>query len=493
MLRETKKQDSNYAELYELIVPKTHILRKMDANLDFQFVNDLLKESYCEDFSRPAKEPELLFRLLFLQTLFNLSDERVIQEAQVNLAYKWFLKLNPEDKLPHSSLLCKFRKHRVGANIFERILEETIQVARKKKLIRSKAIIVDATHSHANAIQETPHQALLKASKNLRKAIHETKPTLIELLPQKPIPTGDYTADAKTQLHYLAQVGETVEKHVDMNDSKIMKALKKAKRMVDDERFLALNGIQSAIDPDVKFGWKSEDHRFFGYKSYISMTEDRIITGIIVASGEAADGNYLIDLIEKTTDNGIEVKEVLADTAYSSKESLAFMHEKDILPTIPLNPIVYNQRENTGFEYVKDAKMMRCPAGHLSFKKACQGRKNAKKNQAICYYFDVNTCKNCPFKEGCYKEGSKSKTYSVRILSETHQKAYEYQRTPGFTIRKAKRSQIESKNAEMKQPHGLKKSKYLGLLGMTKQSLITGIVVNLKRIIKLDEMQVLAS
>ncbi|CAG7650232.1 hypothetical protein PAECIP111802_04671 [Paenibacillus allorhizosphaerae] len=51
--------------------------------VDFGFIYDLVKASYCMYYGRPANEPELLFRLLFLQILFNLSDERVVQETQV--------------------------------------------------------------------------------------------------------------------------------------------------------------------------------------------------------------------------------------------------------------------------------------------------------------------------------------------------------------------------------------------------------------------------
>jgi transposase len=68
------------------------------------FSNDLVKESYCVCYGRPANESELLlFRLIFLQFLYNLSDERVFEDSHYNLAYKWFLGLNPEDTLPDSS------------------------------------------------------------------------------------------------------------------------------------------------------------------------------------------------------------------------------------------------------------------------------------------------------------------------------------------------------------------------------------------------------
>lgn len=82
--------------------------------MDFSFIHKLVKNSYCIYYGRPANEPELLFRLLFLQVLYNLSDERMIQKAQVNLAYKWFVGVNPEDSLPDASQLSRFRNHRLG-------------------------------------------------------------------------------------------------------------------------------------------------------------------------------------------------------------------------------------------------------------------------------------------------------------------------------------------------------------------------------------------
>ena len=75
--------------------------------VDFSFNNKLLKDSYCKNFGRPAKEPELMCKLLFLQQLYNLSDEKVIEEANLNLAFMYFLGINPEDELPDKSLLSK--------------------------------------------------------------------------------------------------------------------------------------------------------------------------------------------------------------------------------------------------------------------------------------------------------------------------------------------------------------------------------------------------
>ena len=76
----------------------------------FHLSHRLLSDRYSIDYGRPAYSPEVMFKLLFLKMLYNLSDERVIQEAQVNMAYKYFLNLDPEDPLMHPSSLTKFRK-----------------------------------------------------------------------------------------------------------------------------------------------------------------------------------------------------------------------------------------------------------------------------------------------------------------------------------------------------------------------------------------------
>lgn len=104
MLIKEEKQLSFHSLLYNKI-PEQHLLKRIEKAVDFSFVNDLLKDSYCVDFGRPAKEPELMLKLLILQYLYNLSDVKVIEEASLNLAFLWFLGLNPEDELPDPSLL----------------------------------------------------------------------------------------------------------------------------------------------------------------------------------------------------------------------------------------------------------------------------------------------------------------------------------------------------------------------------------------------------
>lgn len=118
-----------------------------------------------------------------------------------------------------------------------------------------------------------------------------------------------------------------------------------------------------------------------------------------------------------------------------------------------------------------------CKSGHMAVRKARQGKKNIRTNQTDTYYFDVEKCKLCSYKDGCYKDGSKSKTYSVTIKSE-------------YLKEKSKeRYKIEAKNSELKHRHGYDVASSSGLVGMQIQGAVAIFTVNLKRIMKLIEQK----
>ena len=128
--------------------------------------------------------------------------------------------------------------------------------------------------------------------------------------------------------------------------------------------------IQSAIDEDAKRGYKSEDNDFFGYKNHVAITKERIVIALEVTSGKAPDGKYLQNLVEKTQKAGLGVNEVIGDKAYAGKENLEYGKENNIAIIAKMNPIISNgTKRDDGFEYIKDADMMRCPMGKLTISK----------------------------------------------------------------------------------------------------------------------------
>ena len=91
MLKPKSSQSSFYGSyLYDRIVPADHLLRKINAVVDFSFVNDLVKDRYTHDFGRPAEDPEFMLRLCLLQYLYGDSDGEVIENAKLSSGYKRF-------------------------------------------------------------------------------------------------------------------------------------------------------------------------------------------------------------------------------------------------------------------------------------------------------------------------------------------------------------------------------------------------------------------
>ncbi len=268
----------------------------------------------------------------------------MIQEAQVNLAYKWFIGVNPEDALPDASQLSRFRNHRLGVNQVADVLKQVVGQCIDKGLIKSKTIIMDATHTYAATQRQQPLNVLREAAKRLFRVVVKRHPKLEKKLPPLPKVKSEQEDAEKVMLRYLAELGQTVEELL-------------------------------------------PDH----------------------------------------------------EGAISDKLHIA--------------------KENTG------------------------------DSRSLVFYFDVEKCKECPLREGCYKPESKSKTYSIRIIAEHFKEQMEFELSDTFKERIKRRPIIEHKNAEMKRFHGMERAKYRGLFRMRIQAYLTAFVVNVKRMVRLIEQK----
>lgn len=482
---------SEHISLYDKIIPKDHFLRKLKENVDFSFVNKLVEKEYSQELGRPAKEPEMMYKLLFLQTKDLLSDREVTERAKTDMSYKFFLDLNPEDDVPSYSLLSVFRNTKIKDEaILEEMLKETVRQAIEKGIVKSNSIIVDAAHTNSKYHKKTPTQILRELSKNLRKEIYRNEPEMKEVFPTKP----EETATLYEEIEYTRKLIEGIKSKItEKTNDKIIKRLEKVENMLKDNK---IKEIQSSVDEDAKQGYKSEDNDFFGYKNHVAMTRERIVTALEITSGEAPDGKYLPELVEKSKKAGVDVKEVIGDKAYSGKDNLEFGEENDIKIISRINNIITNsqKKKEDGFEYIKDADTLRCPMGHLAsskYHRKATEKKDGFRNERMEYEFNKNICAQCPKREECLgKNKKRGKRYSITILSDIHTKQEEFEQTEYFnnTIRN-ERYKIEAKNAETKVAHGLCKAKSVGLACMRIQSYLTHITTNLKRIIKkMDEV-----
>ena len=183
----------------------------------------------------------------------------------------------------------------------------------------------------------------------------------------------------------------------------------------------------------------------------------------------------------------MNVETVIGDTAYSEKDNLAYSAQNGIELVAKLHPMITqgSRKKEDEFAFNKDAGRYVCKAGHLAIRRARQGKKDQGKNQKDTYYFDVENCKRCPLREGCYKEGAKSKTYAVSIKCNEHLSQATFQKSEAFKATAKERYKIEAKNSELKHRHGYDVASSSGLIGMQIQGAMAIFVVNLKRIVTL--------
>ncbi|MGI0041158.1 MAG: IS1182 family transposase [Nitrosopumilaceae archaeon] len=480
LVQQQQIQFSPYSSLYDLIVPKDNMLRKINELIDFSFIYDELLNKYCINNGRTAESPVRMFKYLLLKTIYTVSDVDVVERSRFDMSFKYFLEMAPEEDVINSSSLTKFRKLRLkDTDLLNLLIGKTVSIAVEKGIIRSKSIIVDATHTLSRSNPFLAIDVLRERSKLLRKTVYAFDDQFKERMPQK-----NTDNDLEKELAYCKELEKRIENEPSISSIPAVKEkLNLLKETVEDTQ----ENLILSKDTDAKTGHKSADSSFFGYKTHLAMTEERIITAAVVTSGEKGDGPELPKLLEISQENGIDVDTIIGDGAYTGKENLKLTSEQNIKVVARLNVTIAQgaRKDEDKFDYNKDADRFVCPAGHMAIRKAVQGKKNVGKNQSQTYYFDIEKCKSCPLKEGCYKEGSKTKTYSVTIKSDLHQEQIAFQETDYYKEKAKHRYKIEAKNSELKNVHGYDRAISYGITNMQMQGAIAIFAVNLKRILKL--------
>src|SRR5215831_10318775 len=135
--------------IFEKLIPAEHYLRKLKAAIDFEPLRALMAECYAAGIGAPAEDPVRLLKLSLLQFHYDLSDSQVIRQAQVNVAFRFFLDISVESALPMPSLLSQFRT-RLGAERFTRVFNDILRQARARGLVKDRLRLKDATHLIAN-------------------------------------------------------------------------------------------------------------------------------------------------------------------------------------------------------------------------------------------------------------------------------------------------------------------------------------------------------
>jgi transposase len=494
--------------VFEKLIPADHYLRRLKAAIDFEPCRALVADCYTVGMGAPAEDPVRLLKLSLLQFQYDLSDSQVLRQAQVNVAFRFFLDLALESALPVPSLLSQFRT-RLGEERFTRVFNEILRQARAQGLEKDRLRVKDATHLIANiAIPSTlrlvaqTREQLLSAAESFAAAEVAAHRAQVEVVRAA---TVDLSEEQRllarvTHLRELVNWGEQwpqrlreaaahaqpvgSEEHVEA----FAVALDLAHKVLNDREPGAKDKVRSVVDADVRTG-KHGDY-YDGYLLDVSMDADsELICAMDVLpanADEAAKATQLIAREEQAHGNDIASLsmdrigyrgEVLAELSDAAEGPQLIVDVPPIDWTVSapelFHPEVFTLNE------ARDE--VRCPGGATS-----RTRKRTRHGHGWRFRFRAAQCQACALRAQCRAPtttGGRSVTKSDYI-AQYHVAQQRAQTTEYHAVRR-EHPRIERKLADLIRWHNGRRVRYRRRLRVKIQYLLTAVVVNCKRIVKL--------
>ena len=140
----------------EELIPENHLLRRINQLVSFNFIYDLAAPYYSAN-GRPSVDPVSMFKMLLVGYLYGIkSERRLVQEIQLNIAYRWFCGFELADKIPDHSTFSKTRLRKWNeSQLFQQVFLEIIRRCVKSGLVDGKELAADGTYLPANVSKDS--------------------------------------------------------------------------------------------------------------------------------------------------------------------------------------------------------------------------------------------------------------------------------------------------------------------------------------------------
>ena len=284
----------------ESMVPTEHMLRQVDAAVDFEKLYKIVEPLYSEAEGRRSIDPVVLFKIVLLQHLDgNASLRGTLRRAQTDIAYRWFLRYTLSEELPHFSTVSYNFRHRftqetIGA-IFRWILDE----AGNAGALTPAAVFIDGTH--------------IKASANLNKKIKQEVPVAAKRYQEELL--AEINADRKAHgKKPLDSEDEPPKGRGKKGDNTSKKKLARRKKGAKKQKVVT----KSTTDPECGVFHKGEHKRCFAYEAHTACDKNGYVLEAVVTPGNVHDSVAFDDIYDKLIQMFPEVKTVVADAAYKT-------------------------------------------------------------------------------------------------------------------------------------------------------------------------------
>jgi len=424
------------------LVPKDHLLRKIERVIDFSFIHDLTAPLYSPDNGRPPLDPTLMFKALFIGYLFGVRSERqLVREIEVNVAYRWFLRLKLTDKVFDASTLSQNRRRRyrdetIAQSIFDRIVEQAILAG----LVDGTVLYTDSTHLKANANKGKYDLAMV----------------------------------TKSRADYWADLDRAIEAERALHGQKPLKEKERQPQVKETK--------VSRTDPEAGYMVREGKPKGFFYLDHRTVdAHHAIITDTFATPANVHDSIVYLSRLDRQVERfGFQVGAVGLDAGYATASIARGLEERAILgvtgyrnPTPPKPGMM----RKSAFTYEADADAYRCPQGQfLSY--ATTDRTGYRH-----YKSDPTVCRDCPLLASCTANANATRLITRHVWAEARERTDANRKTAwGKAVYRRRKETVERSFADAKQLHGHRYARFRSLWRLRVQCLLAAAAQNIKKI-----------
>ena len=431
----------------EALVPKDHLLRKIEKVMDYEWLYERLEPYYCHDNGRPGTDPVVLIKMVLIQHLFGVPSLRqTYRDIRVNVAYRWFLGYSLLDEIPHfatvSYAFCKRFPPELSEEIFAHILNKALN----NRMVDPSEIFIDGTHIKASANKKKyQKEQVAKAAKIYQEQLSKEAAAEREALGKKP----DKKDDDNDETPGGGNATEITEKTV------------------------------STTDPDSGLFVKGEHEKQFAYEAHTACDRKGLILGVHVTAGNVHDSIAWDKLYDDVTARFPEVEYIAMDSAYKTPWIAKKILDDNRIPILPYTRNTGRKDRYRPWDYSYDpaTDSFTCPQG-----KTLRHTTTSKDGKRI-YRSTPKECRGCPCCEKCGANAKGQKLLQTHIWQEYLDLVEQIRKTEVWKEIYARRKEtIERVFADAKDKHGMRYTHHRGLARVTNWVRLKFAAMNLKKL-----------
>lgn len=423
----------------DMLVPQDHLLRKIDAAVDFERIYEIVGELYSKDNGRPSVDPVVLFKLVLIQHLYGIRSLRqTVKDAEVNIAYRWFIGYTAAQPIPHFATISYAFAQRFTGEIVGQIFEWILDEVNEAGYLAPEVVFIDGTHIKANA--------------NLKKYMKKVIP--------------------QTAKRYEKQLMEEI------NEERQAQGKKPFDDNGDTQPPKEKTVTESTTDPECGLFHKGEHRKCFAYEAHTVCDKHNFVLDVEVTPGNVHDSIAFDDLYARVTNRFPQIKVVTADAAYKTPWICKQIFDSGRIPSFPYKRPMTKKGNLPWYEYVYDEyyDCVLCPQDKvLSY--STTNREGYREYKSKSYI-----CKECPVRTQCTASKDCTKLVTRHIWIDYIERAEDIRHSElGKDTYAMRKETIERVFADAKEKHAMRYTPYRGLGRVSNWVRLKFTAMNLKK------------